>query len=224
MDKMKRLEKLYKENPNAVILVSVFGFMIFVIAIFLIRSLFAPQDEISEDQIQIRKGNQVVTVNENGLVEYRTDDGVFYETWDPSRTSAFFTSIREEARKYLANPPKEKPPNAYEVKLWIDGELVTIYLDEDTEVLNEVFEEFDDDSGDGDLSEYFTTDPSTTPTPTPKNFLTSTPTPTLPPGVTATPTPISVGGSGGQSPADCDLYNSQVTQRTVISNTICQTE
>ena len=222
---MEKLRNLYKKNPHGVIFAGVVFVLIALVTFFVIRSITKPEPTIRPDQIQVRRGDRVVTVNENGLVEYRSDEGVFYETWDPNRTSAFFTTIRAQAREYLANPPKEIPPNAFEVMLWIDGELVTIYIEGDDDLLEEVFEEFDESEGDGDLSDYFDT---LTPTLQPTLPPGVTATPTLPPGVTATPTPIlgSGGGSGGggQSPADCDLYNTQVTQRTVISNTICQTE
>lgn len=218
---MKNLKKLYKNNPHIVVLFVSLFVIITALVFFLVRSLMVPDETISTDQIQIKRGGKVVTVNENGLVEYRSDEGVFYETWDPSRTTAFFATIRAQAREYLANPPKEVGDDAYEVKLWIDGELVTIYIDGDDEILNEVFEEFEDGGG-GDLSEYFD-NVSTTPSPTLSQGAV-TPTPTLPHGVSPTPTSFSIGGGNEQSPVDCDLYDTQVTKRTVISNTICQTE
>lgn len=224
---MDEIKKFFK-NPHNTIVVGVV-FVILAIGLLFLLGVFGPAEEtLKRDQIQIKRGDKIVTVNENGLVEYRSDKGVFYETWDPNKTSAFFSTIREQARAYLADPPKSRPENAYEVTLWIDGELVTIYIDADNEVINEVFEEFDDSAGggDGDLSDYFDDEEEDFPTPTLAPGV--SPTPTLPPGVSATATPIpnstGQGGSGQQSAVDCDLYNTQVTKRTVISNTICQTE
>lgn len=221
----KKLEKLIREPRT--IAAALLLFLVAIAGVLLINKIFnESEDAIAPGQIQIKRGDKVVTVNENGLVEYKSDKGVFYETWTPSRTDAFFATMRAKARKYLANPPDVIPPNAYEVTLWIDGEIVVIYIsgdDEDlSEVLEEIFEEFED-SGDGDLGDFFDEeeeDGGITPT-----LTVFSPTPTLPPGVTATPTPIGGSGGGGgtvQSVPDCDLYGSLVTQRTIISNTNCQ--
>ena len=226
---MDEIRKAFKNPRNVIILGVILIALLFGILFML--GVFSPSAEsIRKDQIQLKRGDKIVTVNENGLVEYRSDKGVFYETWDPNKTSAFFSSIRAQAREYLANPSKSKPPNAYEVTVWIDGELVTFYIDGDDEIITEVFDEFDDEGGGGgggDLSDYFDTDLDPSVTPTSIVSLTGSPTPTLAPGVSATPTPIpgtgGQGGTGEQSAVDCDLYNTQVTKRTVISNTICQT-
>jgi hypothetical protein len=113
------------------------------------------QASISEDQILIKKGDDVVLVNRDGLVEYRTKDGgVFYKTWDSDTVSDFFASMEEKARRYLENPtgPCE---GCYEVTLYLDGELVVIYAGADDEELNEVYEEFEEEGDDISLSEYF---------------------------------------------------------------------
>lgn len=178
---------------------------------------------IAENQIQIKRGEKIITINENGLVEYKSDAGTFYETWDSQKTNSFFSNMRARAREYLENPtgPIE---GGYEVTLWIDGELVTFYISGDDEELGEVFEEFGDEEG-VDLSGYFEEDEDEDE----DGQIFSSPTPTLLFGISPTLTPTITPGSNGDSgteqlPPDCDLYGEYVTGRTVITNTLCQIE
>lgn len=212
-------------DKKNVLLVGILAILGLIVGILLFGRYFGSSEApITQDQIQLKKGNQIVIVNRNGLVEYRSEDGVFYENWDGDRVSSFFSSMEARAREYLNDPPANPPAGAYEVTLYIDGELVVIYIDLGDEEIDEIFEEFDNQGsgGDGDLSEYFSdeegsgeeTDSQSGTNPTPTSFFAPTSTPT--------PTPFYVGGgSGEQAPPDCDLFGSQVNQRTVISNTIC---
>jgi hypothetical protein len=191
--------------------------LVIVLGIIIFQSL-NPQKEstITEDQIRIQKGDRIVIVDRNGLVEYRTEKGVFYEVWDSSQIASFFASIEEKARKYLENPNPEICTSGYTVTLFLDGEEVDVCLEDDEE-LDEIFEEFTDGEGEEDLSEIFdglleSPGPSSTPTPTP------------------IPTTLIVSGEEGEEgngvPSAfqvlaCDLYQQLVTTRTIISNTLC---
>ncbi len=183
---------------------------------------------ITEDQIMIQKGDKIVIVNENGLVEYRTSEGIFYEVWDNSRVSQFFASMQAKAKEYLANAGAGPPPGAYAVTLFIDGQLVTIYLTDDEE-LDEVFDEFSDPDGSGDsISDLFDDDEDDQDTDT-NGGGSNSPTPTpLPEQVSAQDDDDDGDGGGGeeggttQDEQDCTLFGQVISGKTVISNTVCK--
>lgn len=205
------------ERRNKQYIIGAFvGVVVIVISVFLYNFVFVQKKpKISEDQIMIEKGSQTVIVNANGLVEYRSEDGVYTEKWSAEKTNGFFASMRAKARLFLANPVKPSE-GAYKVTLYIDGVIVEIYIDEDDEELVEIFEEFENDGGDD--GDYF--EDSTTPTPI--RTITTAPILTVGPG-TPTPTPVvTSGGVTQQILPDCDLYGEYVTGRTVISNSICE--
>lgn len=205
------------------ILFIVLGLAVFIVLGILLFKHFTAKEEgtIRPDQIKIQKGEKIVIVNEDGLIEYRSPSGVFYDAWDSQRIDTFFNTMREKAREYLKNPNPTFCQSGYHVTLYVDGKEVTICVSEDDEVLNEVFEEF---SGEGegvsltDIFDDFFEDESET-----GGYLTGTPTPT--------PTPLivsvgegeepSFGNGAGEAIIDCSLFEFQVTGRTVISNTLC---
>lgn len=200
------------------IFISLFIVAALVILAIVLPGRFKKEAPISEGQIQIKKGDRIVTVNENGLIEYRTDERVYYETWDSSKISSFFQSMENKARAYLGNPagPIE---GGYEVTLYLDGKIVTIYLSGDDEELNEVFDGFSDGPADGDLSSYFDGGTENDSSNSSGNSTSSSESGLL----TPTPTGAPSSGSGGtvQTVPDCTLYGQLITGKTVISNTIC---
>ncbi len=181
------------------------------------------QAEITQDQIKIQKGDDIVIINRNGLVEYRSKDKVFYRTWDSAKIDLFFASMEEKARDYLADSSNVDAPGCYLVTLWLDGELVTICITDDTGELEEIYEEFaneDGDEDDGSLDDYFDDEND--------NWTGSeTPTPTLPAGVTPTPTPVSESSPEDNYPpieADCVTWSQDIVGKAIISNTLCTVE
>lgn len=224
MAKANLTTKLKALKPfNLVILFAILA-IVLVLGIVLAQKLVAPKPgTISEDQIKIQKGEKIVIVNESGLIEYRTQSGVFYDVWDASRVYNFFESMRAKARVYLANPPPpaEQSESGYWVTLYLDGKEVTFWVSGDDEELNEVYDEFPDEDEDeeGSLSDAFddffddqSTDETQSPTPTP------TPTPLI---VSAEEGGDDDSGGGGQEVVECGLYGQNVTDRTVISNALC---
>lgn len=213
----KNIQKLIKSVKPLQLVALIFGLGILVIlgVVFAQRIGRRSQATIAPNQIKIQKGDKTVIIDENGLVEYRTSDGVFYEAWDSSRIQEFFASMREKARLALNNPPPEEGAQGYWVTIWIDGEEVTVFIEEDEE-LDEIFEEFDEDNG--SLGEYFDDffDDDNGDTQDGDEDITSTPIPT--------PTPTGYVGQPSDEELglfDCSLFEYQVTGRTVISNTLC---
>lgn len=207
-----------------------------IILLIIARGLISPDKEapITQDQIKIQKGDDVVIINRNGLIEYRTKDEVFYKTWESGKVSAFFTSMEEKVRKYLEDPSAGGGAGCYQVTLYLDGELVSVCISDNDQVLEEVFDGFDEDLDDISLGDYFNDDDengsgngnSGSPTPT---------TTSAPSDPNATPTPTSApgGDNGGGDPeenyppveAGCEYWNQQVVgDRAVISNTLCTIE
>lgn len=193
-----------------------------ILAVVLIQSLSREKaGTINPNQIKIQKGEKIVIVNENGLIEYRSPSGVFYDVWDSERITIFFTTMREKAREYLANPQPQLCQEGYQVTLYIDGKEVTICISDDDEVLDEVFDEFPDEEGNGSLSDIFDDfydddegEPGTS-SPTP------TPTPLIVSAEEGEDVSSGDGGWDDQAVVDCSLFEFQVTGRTVISNTLC---
>lgn len=208
-------------------MLAVFGLLSVVIVLVLVfRNNKSDQVLINKDQIRMEKNGEIITVNENGLVEYRTEDTVTYKIWDSSKVSRFFDTVRNKARDYLENPRIDAIDCVY-VSLYLDGEFVTICFSEDDDVVQEAYEDFeggdsdsitlsdlfDDDDEDSedevvdDISDYFSVTPTPTrgPTPTPGG---STSEPQLPP-----PLPIK---------ATCESWEEQIVGgRAIISNTLC---
>lgn len=220
---VKRLSK----NPLNIFLLILVATLLLISAVFVIqRASQKSTPPIREDQIQIKKGDKVVIINESGLIEYRTSSGIFYDNWDSVRVKDFFESIREKARNYLKNTPNKK--GSIEITLYVDGKLVTFYVDEGDEEVNDILNSFPDGSN---LDDFFSFS-NFGQTPTPAGTGTSgtgiaTATPGQPTGA-PTQSPGGGGGQGGgsgqQTKLDCTLYETLVTGRTVISNTLCRVE
>lgn len=216
MNKIAKAIKPYLKPVNIAITFVVISVVIILVLVFAQRFDSKTPGKITESQIMIQRGGKVVIIDESGLIEYRTKDGVFYETWDSLRIQSFFDNMRAKAREYLSAPTPELCNDGYTVTLYLDGNEVTICVAADDEDLNEIFEEFPDEE-DGSLDDIFDDffgddngDSGVSPT------LTSTP----------TPTPTSTEGDGGHEEIesglfDCTLYEQQVTGRTIISNTLC---
>lgn len=210
------------------ILISIFGLIsLIIVIVLLLRSSDLGKPPISEGQIRMEKNGEIITINENGLVEYRTEESVTYKIWDSGKVDKFFDAIRNKARDYLENP--RDGTNCVWVSLYLDGELVTICFSEDDDVVQEAYEEFeeegdttnisylfDDENEDGDvqdvggdISDYFEITPTPTPIPT------STSGGSGDTGETQFPTPIPV-------KASCESWEEQIVGgRAIISNTLC---
>ncbi|MBN1168622.1 hypothetical protein JXA63_01910 [Candidatus Woesebacteria bacterium] len=205
--------------------------LIFFAAVFLVLSFVqsgvSEQETITKDQIRMNKNGEIITVNRNGLVEYRTEDKITYKIWDSGKVARFFDMVENKARDYLENP--NQTSNCVWVSLYLDGELVTICFSEDDEVIQEAYEEFDngddsislsdlfDDGSDDedeedevdDLSDYFAI------TPTPTFVPTSTPGGTGDTGQPQLPPPLPI-------EATCESWEEQIVGgRAIISNTLC---
>ncbi len=78
----------------------IIGLLIIGLVIILIsrRGSNTKQTQIKEGQIQIVKGDEIITINQSGLVEYRSKDKTYYDTWDTSQISSFFSMMEKKAR------------------------------------------------------------------------------------------------------------------------------
>lgn len=214
----KRLEPLLKPYN---IIIFVIAIVLFIVGIIVLiqRSSSGEVGTISPNQIKIQKGEKIILIDSNGLIEYRTPDGVFYETWNSDQIQIFFDLMREKAKHYLENPV-EPSESGYYVTLYIDGKEVTVFIPDD-ELLDELFEEFEEGGGDDTdlddfVDDFFNGDDGG------NGGETGT---TVTPTFTPTPTPIQTGGGDIDEHEyglyNCTLYEQDVTGRTVISNTLC---
>ncbi|HLE49341.1 MAG TPA: hypothetical protein VI819_04920 [Patescibacteria group bacterium] len=217
-------------NPVYIVLI-VIGLIIIIFVVYILvgRNRSLNDAPIKEGQIMIQKGDEVITINSNGLVEYKSKDKVYYETWDTSRISSFFTLIENKARESLKNPDQKKC--VYKIYLFLDGKLVNFCTDD--EEIADTVEEISNKYSEEDLSGYFQDGEGSGgdgdedfdgtihfPTPTPTISL-----------ISPVPTPTSTQSSGGSQTnyppvnAGCDTWSvSIVGGRAVISNTYCTTQ
>jgi len=212
--------KILQKPQYAIFAFLALGLLI-VLVIIIVQSL-TPKNAgtISENQIKIQKGEKIVIVDKNGLVEYRTGDKVFYQVWDTAKISDFFTQMENLARKYLESPNLDICSVGYTVTLYLDGDEVTVCLEEE-EILDEIYQEFGEEDGGGEISELFEDllDDGLTPSPT---SVIPTPVPTT--LIVSGEEGGSSGGGGSQQVFECDLFGLQINSRTVISNTVCLLE
>lgn len=218
IDSLKRLFKKFQTPQNLIILLIGIGFLL-ALGIILFRWLSPEKvSTIGENQIKIQKGEKIVIVDKNGLVEYRTSEGVFYEVWDSARISDFFALMGAKAKEFLENPNTNACNIAYSVTLYVDGSEVVVCFEEDP-LLDEIYQSFGGGGQDDSISDIFD-----------DLFADEGAQGTISAGTpTATPTPLIVsaeegasGGSGGsQQVVACGLYEENVTNRTIISNTLC---
>lgn len=200
------------------------GFIIFLI---LQRKESSGQPQIKEGQIQIVKGEEVITINQNGLVEYKSKDKTYTETWDASQISSFFSMMEQKARDYLARRVSGGDCG-YKVFMFIDRKLVSICIDLNDQDLADTVEPifikysdvnltdyFDDGSGGEEGSEDGEFNGTIT-------FPTSTPSITQ---ITPTPTPYPPSSQNtNYSPVEsgCDAWSADIVRnRAIISNTYC---
>lgn len=211
------------------IIVGIFSLGLILISLFLIiRNIVGGDSPITKDQIMIEKNGEIVTINKNGLIEYRTEDKVTYTIWSEEKISTFFSSMEEKAREYLKNPTPITD-SCYKVTLYLDGKLVTVCISVDDEEINEVFNEFsnDDSIADTSLDDFFDDDDDVEDQDDDDDDISDY---FVQP--TATPSPVPTQGDGGvEDPlegtyipvkADCESWEEQIVGgRAIISNTLC---
>ena len=214
-------------SPVKLFFLGVGLFIIAIIIILVFRGKRNDQAQIKEGQIQIVKGDEVITINQNGLVEYRSKDRSYSETWDTSQINSFFSMMERKARDYLAKRVSGGDC-AYKVFMFVDRKLVTICIDSGDKDIAETVEPIfikysdvdlsdffgNDENGDGDRTDDEFSGTIDFPTPTPK-FSYSTP----------TPTPYSIyNGNTNYTPvnAGCENWSADIVRnRAIISNTYC---
>ena len=215
----------FLSNPGYVVLLIVGLLLLVSIILLIFRRSGATQAPIKEGQIQIIKGEEVITINEDGLVEYRSKDKVYTETWDSSQINLFFSLMEQKARDYLANRVSGGDCG-YKVFMFLDGKLVTICIDSGDEDMAETVEPIFVKYSDVDLSDYFGDEGDTgddseeefsgeIPFPTPTTNLLPTPTPT----VNST---YNTNTNYEPIKADCETWSEDIVRnRAIISNTYC---
>jgi len=221
--------KIYKiiSNPAFIIL--------FIIGILLLSFLFSrifkskggSGAQIKQGQIQIVKGDEVITINQNGLVEYKSKDRSYSETWDASQISSFFSMMERKARDYLSKRVSGGDCR-YKVFMFLDRKLVTVCIDSGDKDIAESVEPIFIKYSDVNLSDYFGNgedgdgDSSDDEFSGTIEFPTSTPGPSQ---SSPSPTPNAANnGNTNYAPvkAGCENWSASiVNNRAIISNTYC---
>ena len=225
MAKNKRKLNEYLSSTNIVIGLLVF-FLILIITVITGKYLLKNNEyaPITEDQIMIQKGGNIIIVNKNGLIEYRSGDEVFYKHWDSTKISFFFERMDLLARDYIdkrliGECSTCTDDGCYSVTLYVDGKLVTICINEDIGI-DEIFAGFEEDELDfGNLDEYFNDDEG-------DDDIMNSPTPTVTYQFLASPTPTNIFDDGSDSnypplEVGCEAWSQDIVNRAVISNTLC---
>jgi hypothetical protein len=197
---------------------------------FVFFSLFHKENtnlpQIKENQIQIVKGDEVITIDQNGLVEYKSKERSYYETWDSTQINLFFSMMEKKARDYLGRKVSGGDCG-YKVFMFIDNKLVSVCIDSADKEMSETVEPIFIEYSDVSLTDYFDgdTDPEDSGDADDVfdgviNFPTSTPFFSQ-----ATPTPYSIYNiDSNYAPveANCDTWGGSIVRnRAIISNTYC---
>jgi hypothetical protein len=225
MDDLKKTLKPYLTQNNILVAIVVFGVLLVAIVLIAQSIISRSPIDITEDQIKIQQGDKTLIVNRNGLIEYKSEGEVFYRIWDSSRISDFFKYIENKAQGPTGGE------NCYQVSLFINGKYTSVCIDDDQGFIEDAFEEFNDESGGGDvkISDFFDDGDDEDDEGDDNVVTTSTPTPSPgPTGSSTSPTPTPYGGSGGGGSndppvvADCDAWEQYIVGgRAIISNTLC---
>ena len=219
MPKASQSSRFFENSTNKIGVVLLIS-LVLILGFFLMKGVFTKKapPPITEGQIKLQRGDDIIIVNKNGLVEYRSKDSVFYETWDSSRISSFFSVMEAKAKQKKAGDCK------YKATMYIDHKLVEFCIDSSDTDVQEVYDEYDQTVGDGSISEFFPDGDGDEPGDGDLENIEYFPTPIIHPTVFPTPTP---GGGGSQTNyppvrADCDTWSSLIVRnRAIISNTFC---
>jgi hypothetical protein len=219
MPKASQSDNFFKNSTNRIGVVLLVA-LVFILGFFLMKGAFTKKapPPITEGQIKLQRGDDIIIVNKNGLVEYRSKDNVFYETWDSSRISSFFSVMEAKAKQKNTGDCK------YKATMYINHKLVEFCIDSSDSDMKEVYDEYDQVVGDGSISDYFPTDNGEGPGDGDLGNIEYFPTPTTQPTVFPTPTPGAGGNQTNYPPvkADCDTWSSLIVRnRAIISNTYC---
>ena len=204
-------------------------FFILILSYFVNSGSRKSETQIKQGQIQIVKGDEVITINENGLVEYKSKDRVYTETWDTSQISSFFSMMERKARDFLSKKVSGGDCG-YKVFMFIDGKLVTICVDSNDSDLAVAVESIFIKYSEINLSDYFGDTGSDTGGDQSGDFdgVITFPTPTLSAPL-ITPTPTTSPGSGTNTNYEpvkvgCEAWSGDIVKdRAIISNTYCTT-
>lgn len=223
---IKKLQKFVEKYKPILIVVCIILFILMVFGLYKILSSNSGAPNITKDQILIEKGGTTVTINKNGLIEYKSGSEVLYQNWDSDRVSSFFTDMESRARESLKNGKSSPCPNCYKVTLYLDGQIVTFYVEEDDEIITDIVSSFTNSDTGGNISDYFNngTDPDSNGNGSSNSNITPT---GIPSGVSPTPPPIPTSIYNPQDnyptlAAGCDAWSGQIVGgKAIISNTLC---
>jgi hypothetical protein len=209
----------FLKPKNAIVSLVLIGIVIVGGALVLTRS---GRGEGRIERVEFSGQDKAIVINENGIVEFRSGENVYYQTLSSDRISALFDYIRKKVK----NPDKglnAEDANVYTVTVTINGEQTVILIDINDQELQDILGDIDEGiPGDVSIGDYFDDEEGTGGSGS--EGATPTPTPTTPgaQGGTPTPSPSYYLPPGGvTSDVDCFDWSGQVTGRSVISNTVC---
>lgn len=221
----KRFRKLFLSNPLNLLFLFIAVALVVLTIIIIFNKKSKNDIPITEGQIQIVKANEIITINQNGLIEYRTKDRVYTETWDASQIESFFSMMKTKAQNYLSNKTSGGDCG-YKVFMFLNGKFVTICIDSGDQDMSETIEPIIVKYSDVDISDYF--DDTSDDTEEDDEFDGVVNFPTSTPGITRTPptptpyTVYNIDSSFAPVTADCDSWSADIVgSRAIISNTFC---
>ena len=202
-DKLKRVLKPYFTPLNLLVGLLILGAILGMIIVSMGRDSLPNflNKAGQEKRIQIEDGDNKITINENGLVEFETPDKMFYQTWDSSKVQRWFSMLEKEFQESQGAAGQ----GGYQIQISSGSQTQTAIIGGDSSELGSLWEAFENDgSEENSLKDYFQD-----PFPSPKT-------------VSAEGSSSSQGDS--QDNPDCTLWGQEVTDRAIISNTVCTKE
>jgi hypothetical protein len=224
--KKSKIQKIIS-NPAFVIFCIIVILLLLLLFSRIFKSKGSSEAQIKQGQIQIVKGDEVITINQNGLVEYKSKDRSYSETWDTSQINSFFSMMERKARDYLTKRVSGGDCR-YKVFMFVDRKLVTICIDSGDKDIAETVEPIFIKYSDVNLSDYFGNSGDEDGDSSNDEFSGTiefpTPTPRLSQS-TPTPTPYTANNENtNYAPvkAGCENWSASiVNNRAIISNTYC---
>jgi len=162
MDFSKKLTKLIKPyitSLNLLIAFFIVGLILVLVVVFSGKKLDLG---ISQREIKLKDENTSLTVKEGGVSEIETPQKIFQQQWDKDKTENILDFFKKKAKTAgfddFSLALVEEKGDSYQITFLLNGQEVTIYIEKDSEEINDIFElinELTDTEGAESLSDYF---------------------------------------------------------------------
>ena len=159
-------------------------------------------------KIVITDGDTTITINDEGIVEFKNSEKVFYQKWDSNKIKAIFKRIKNMAKandvKNSQTNQENKSADSYVISFTDKGSEQVVNIPTNDGQIGSIVDIIDSfNATEGSLSDYF--DHSSPPPPSEISFYEGE----------------NVDQEGQETRSNCELWGQQISEKSVISNTVC---